>query len=217
MMSYLKPTKASMNCWQVWEALWTMMIRISSSLMMRTMKSRVMMTMIMMNKLNPLWMSCKFGERGMSQVHTNLGTMIGRVNSINGLRNTLRLCHRKLSAAVLTRMPPASLYSLKDLLIATNRKNSGVRFVLNQKLSYSWRIIANMLKRSCKHLMMHPVKLMKRNNPCQSCRPSSMCHLNVSYKRSWIWVRCVLSSMITRLVLNAMPSSRSTLLSCLRD
>ena len=144
-------------------------------------------------------------------------SLLAFVKHSNGLRNTLRLCHRKLSAAVLTRMPPASLYSLKDLLIATNRKNSGVRFVLNQKLSYSWRIIANMLKRSCKHLMMLPVKLMKRNNPCQSCRPSSMCHLNVSYKRSWIWVRCALSSMITRLVLNAMPSSRSTLLSCLRD
>mmetsp|Transcript_11223 Transcript_11223/g.18541 ORF Transcript_11223/g.18541 Transcript_11223/m.18541 type:complete len:218 (+) Transcript_11223:1288-1941(+) len=217
MMSYLKPIKASMNCWQVWEALWTMMIRTYSSLMTKKKKSRVMMITIMMNKLNPLWMSCKFGGRGMNRVHTSLGTMIGRVNSINGLRSMLRLYHRKLPSVVLIRMPPALLYSLKDLLIAAKRKNSGVRFVLKQKLSYSWRIIANMLKRSCNHLMIHPVKLTKRNKQCQSCRQFSPCHLNASYKRSWIWVHYVLSSMITHPVLNAMPSSRSTLLSSLRD
>lgn len=140
-----------------------------------------------------------------------------RLRNRNGLRNMLGFSRQKLTAALSTRTLPALLYSLKDLLIAVRRKNSGARFVLKQKLSYSCRITGDTQRRGCNHLTRHQVKLTMRNKLFQSCKPSSLCHLIASYERSWIWVLYVQPSMITHLVGNAIFSSRNTLPYSLRD
>jgi hypothetical protein len=135
----------------------------------------------------------------------------------NGLRSMLPLFRLKLTAAVLIRMLPASLCYRKDQWIVTKRKNSGARFALKQRLSCSLRITVNMQRRSYNHLMNHQINLTKRNNPFQSCKQSSLYHLNASYKRFWILVLCAQSLMNTHLVRNAISSSINTLPYSLRD